>query len=42
MSTDRKISLISIIIPTRNEADYIGGLLPDLLGIPGVELLVVD
>jgi len=42
MSTDRKISLISIIIPTRNEADSIGGLLPDLLGIPGVELLVVD
>jgi len=42
MSTDRKTSNISIIIPTRNEADGIGKLLPELLVIPGVELLVVD
>jgi rSAM/selenodomain-associated transferase 2 len=42
MLTDRKTSIISIIISTRNEADSIGGLLPEMLGIPGVELLVVD
>jgi rSAM/selenodomain-associated transferase 2 len=42
MSTDRKISNISIIIPTRNEAESIGRLLPELLVVPGVELLVVD
>ena len=42
MSTDRKTSNISIIIPTRNEADSIGRLLPELLAIHGVELLVVD
>ena len=42
MSTDQKTSNISIIIPTLNEADSIGGLLPELLAIPGVELLVVD
>lgn len=42
MSTDRKTSSISIIIPTRNEADSIGRLLPELLAVPGVELLVVD
>ena len=42
MSTDRKTSNISIIIPTRNEADSIGRLLPELLAVPGVELLVVD
>jgi rSAM/selenodomain-associated transferase 2 len=42
MSTDQKTSNISIIIPTRNEADSIGRLLPELLALPGVELLVVD
>ncbi len=42
MSTDRKTSNISIIIPTRNEADSIGRLLPELLAVHGVELLVVD
>jgi rSAM/selenodomain-associated transferase 2 len=42
MSTDQKTSNISIIIPTRNEADSVGKLLPELLTIPGVELLVVD
>jgi rSAM/selenodomain-associated transferase 2 len=42
MSTDQKTSNISIIIPTRNEADSIGRLLPELLAISGVELLVVD
>ena len=42
MSTGQKTSNISIIIPTRNEADSIGRLLPELLTIPGVELLVVD
>jgi rSAM/selenodomain-associated transferase 2 len=42
MSTDQKTSNISIIIPTRNEADSVGRLLPELLTIPGVELLVVD
>jgi len=42
MSTDRKTSNISIIIPTRNEADSIGKLLPELVPTPGVEVLVVD
>lgn len=42
MSTDRKTSNISIIIPTLNEVDSIGGLLPDLLAIPDAEVLVVD
>jgi rSAM/selenodomain-associated transferase 2 len=42
MSTDRKTSNISIIIPTRNEADSIGKFLPELLAVHGVELLVVD
>ena len=42
MSTDQKTSNISIIIPTRNEAYSIGKLLPELLTVPGVELLVVD
>ena len=42
MSTDRKTSNISIIIPTYNEADSIGKLLPDLLAIPDLEVLVVD
>ena len=42
MSTDRKISSISIIIPTYNEAENLSGLLPELLGDPDVEILVVD
>ena len=42
MSTDQKTSNISIIIPTRNEADSIGRLLPELQAVHGVELLVVD
>jgi len=42
MSTDRKISNISIIIPTRNEADSIGKFLPELVSTPGVDVLVVD
>jgi len=42
MSTDRKTSDISIIIPTRNEADSIGKLLSELLEVSGIELLVVD
>ena len=42
MSTDRKTSIISIIVPTRNEADRIGRLLPELLAVPDVELLLVD
>jgi len=42
MSTDRKISSISIIIPTCNEAENLSGLLPELLVVPDVEILVVD
>jgi rSAM/selenodomain-associated transferase 2 len=42
MSTDRKTLDISIIIPTYNEADRLAALLPDLLVIPGIEVLVVD
>ena len=42
MSTDRKTSNISIIIPTCNEAQNISALLPELLTIPDVEVLVVD
>ena len=42
MSTDRKTSDISIIIPTLNEAESIRSLLPELTAVPGVELLVVD
>jgi rSAM/selenodomain-associated transferase 2 len=42
MSTDRKTSNISIIIPTRNEAENIGTILPELLVLPGVELVIVD
>ncbi|MFC1844914.1 TIGR04283 family arsenosugar biosynthesis glycosyltransferase [Thermodesulfobacteriota bacterium] len=42
MSTDRKTSDISIIIPTRNEAESLRELLPELAAVPGVELLVVD
>ena len=42
MSTDRKTSSISIIIPTCNEAENLSELLPELLDIPDVEVLVVD
>ena len=42
MSTDRKTSDISIIIPTLNEAESIRSLLPELADLPGIELLVVD
>ena len=42
MSTDRKTSSISIIVPTRNEAESISKLLPEMLAIPGIEVLVVD
>lgn len=42
MSTDRKISNISIIVPTRNEAGNISRLLPELLSIPDIEVLVMD
>jgi rSAM/selenodomain-associated transferase 2 len=42
MSTDRKTSDISIIIPTYNEAERLAVLLPELLLIPGAEILVVD
>ncbi len=42
MSTDRKTSSISIIIPTRNEAANISRLLPEILATPGIEVLVVD
>jgi len=42
MSIDRKTSDISIIIPTYNEANRLAALLPELLVIPGVEVLVVD
>ena len=42
MSTDRKTSNISIIIPTCNEAKNISEFLPELLTIPDVEVLVVD
>jgi rSAM/selenodomain-associated transferase 2 len=42
MLTDRKTSNISIIIPTHNEAENLSRLLPELLSLPGVEVLVVD
>lgn len=42
MSTDRKTSNISIIVPTRNEAESISKFLPELLSTPGIEVLVVD
>ena len=42
MSTVQKTSSISIIVPTHNEAENIGKLLPELSAIPDVELLVVD
>ena len=35
-------SFCSIIIPTRNEAENIAELLPELLCIPGIEVIVVD
>lgn len=42
MSTDRKTSNISIIIPALNEAGSIGNVLAELREIPGIELFVVD
>ena len=42
MSTDRKTSNISIIIPTRNEAESLGKFLPQLISTPGVEVIVMD
>lgn len=42
MSTDRKTSDISIIIPTYNETEQLAALLPELLLTPGSETLVVD
>ena len=42
MSTDRKTSNISIIIPTRNEAESLGSILPQLVATPGAEVLIVD
>ena len=42
MSTDQKTSNISIIVPTRNEVENISRLLPEMLAIPGIEVLVMD
>lgn len=42
MLTDRKTCDISIIIPTLNEASYIGQTLAGLAGQPGVEVIVTD
>jgi rSAM/selenodomain-associated transferase 2 len=42
MSTDRKTSNISIIIPTCNEAENIASLLPELLSAGNVEVIVAD
>jgi rSAM/selenodomain-associated transferase 2 len=42
MSTDQKTSKISVIIPTFNEAENILKFLPELLIIPGIEVLVSD
>jgi len=42
MSTDRKTSNISIIIPACNEAESLAELLPELLAVPEVEVIVVD
>jgi rSAM/selenodomain-associated transferase 2 len=42
MSTDRQTLNISIIIPTLNETDTIGELLPALCNLSGVEVVVVD
>ena len=41
-STGPKISTISIIIPTRNEEENLGRLLPRLLAQPGLEIIVAD
>ncbi|MBW2471840.1 MAG: TIGR04283 family arsenosugar biosynthesis glycosyltransferase [Deltaproteobacteria bacterium] len=42
MSTDQKTLSISIIIPTYNEAGNISMFLPELLAIPGAEVIVAD
>ena len=42
MSTGRKTSSISIVIPTLNEEALIGSTLTSLQGIPGVEIIVAD
>lgn len=42
MSTDRKTSNISVIIPTYNEAENIAMLLPELLSAGAVEVIVAD
>lgn len=42
MSTDQKISVISIIIPTLNAASRLEETLASVKGVPGVELLLVD
>lgn len=42
MSTDRKTSTISAIIPTCNEAENIVRFLPELIAVQGVEVIVVD
>lgn len=42
MLTDRKTYDISIIIPTLNEASYIGQTMAGLVGQPGVEVIVAD
>lgn len=41
-STKKVGGVCSVIIPTRNEAENIAVLLPQLLCIPGLEVLVVD
>lgn len=42
MSTDQKTLNISIIIPTYNEAGNISRFLPELLAVPGAEVIVAD
>lgn len=42
MSTVPKISLISIIIPTRNAASRLGATLASVVDVPGVEVVLVD
>lgn len=42
MLTDRKTCDISIIIPTLNEAGWIGQTVAGLVGQPGVEVIVAD
>jgi rSAM/selenodomain-associated transferase 2 len=42
MSTERKTSNISIIIPTFNEAENIAILLPELLSAGAIEVIVAD